>query len=134
MKSIRVPFSFSGKSVGNTSDPSLIAEQKIINVLTTIAGERVMQYGYGASASALLFDVFSNLEFADFKVDALQELRRTISNVEVLDIRVDESFYTRTADPAVATLLVLYRLPLGTTQAVTVKIAVPGLLTEDSVI
>lgn len=134
MRSIRIPFSYAGGRVEYTSDISTITQQKIADVLTTVAGSRAMRYNYGASASTLLFDVFSNLEFADFKVDAIQELQASISNIEIIDMRIDQSFYARTGDPAVASLLVVYRLPLGVTEVTRVQIAIPGLLTEDSLI
>lgn len=134
MKAIRVPFSYANGSVEYTSDISTIAEQKIADVLTTIAGSRVMRYEYGASAATLLFDVFGSLEFSDFKVDAIQELQASISNISIIDIRIDQSFYARTGDPSTASLLVVYRLPLGVTEVTRVQIAVPGLLTEDSLI
>jgi len=131
MKSLKVPFTFDGGGVGETSDPSRLAEQKIINVLVTNTGERAMRPSYGANTSSLLFDITSRMEFSDYKVDAIQELRSRISDVDILDIRINESYFTPVSEPTVATITVVYRLPLGTVRAATFNIAVPGRLVED---
>jgi len=132
MKTLRVPFTFDGGSVGATSDEGRIAEQKIINTLVTNNGERVMRPSFGASSSALLFDITSRMEFADYKVDAVQELRSKVSGVEIIDIRLNDSFFVETSEPTVATISVIYRLPLGTVRVSTFNIAVPGQLVEDT--
>jgi len=134
MKAIRVPFSLTGGSIGETSDPARIAEQKIINTLTTNNGERVMNPNFGASTARLLFDINSALEFSDFKTDALQELKRTVSGVDIIDIRINESFYNQIADPTTATITVIYRLPLGSVQATSFNVAIPGQIAEDTLI
>lgn len=134
MKAIRVPFSFEGGRINYTTDPSTIAEQKIANVLVTNNGERVMQPNYGASTSRLLFDISSPMEFADYRVDAVQALRASVSKTDIVDIRIDNSFYSQTGEPTVANVNVVYRLPLGSIQATTVNIVVPGQLSEDTLI
>jgi len=134
MKSIRVPFSLTGGGVGETSDPARIAEQKIINTLMTNNGERVMNPNFGASTARLLFDINSALEFSDFKIDALQELKRTVSGVDIIDIRINESFYSQIADPTTATITVIYRLPLGSVQATSFNVVIPGQVAEDTLI
>lgn len=134
MKAIRVPFSLEGGGVSETSDPSRIAEQKIVNTMVTNNGERVMNPNYGASTSRLLFDITSSLEFSDFKTDALQELKKNISKADILDVRVNDSFYNQASEPTVATITVLYRLPLGSVQATSFNIAIPGQVTEDTLI
>ena len=134
MKAIRVPFSFDGGRINYTIDPATIAEQKIANVLVTNTGERVMQPNYGASTGRLLFDISSPMEFADYRVDAVQELRSNVSKTDIIDIRIDNSFYSQAGEPTIANVNVLYRLPLGSIQATTVSIAVPGQLSEDTLI
>lgn len=132
MKAIRVPFSFDGGRINYTNDPATIAEQKIANVLVTNTGERVMQPNYGASTSRLLFDITSPMEFSDYKVDTIQELRSSVSKTDIIDVRVNNSFYSQTGEPTTADVNIVYRLPLGAVQAVTVTIAVPGQLSEDT--
>lgn len=134
MRAIRVPFSFNGGRINYTIDPSTIAEQKIANVLLTNTGERVMQPNYGASTSRLLFDITSPMEFSDYKVDAIQELRGSVSKTDIIDLRVNNSFYSQTGEPTTANVNVLYRLPLGSVQATTINIAIPGQLSEDTLI
>lgn len=132
MKAIKVPFSFSGGHVGYTTDPATVSEQKIANVLVTNNGERVMNPNYGASTSRLIFDISTRMEFADYRVDAIQELKKSVSSADIVDIQINNSFYSQTSEPTVATLNVVYRLPLGSVQVTAVNIAVPGQLAEDS--
>ena len=127
-----MPFSFDGGRINYTNDPATIAEQKIANVLVTNTGERVMQPNYGASTSRLLFDITSPMEFSDYKVDTIQELRSSVSRTDIIDVRVNNSFYSQTGEPTTADVNIVYRLPLGAVQAVTVTIAVPGQLSEDT--
>lgn len=134
MRSIRVPFSFDGGRINFTTDLSTMAEQKIADVLTTNSGERVMRPNYGASTSRLLFDITTPMEFSDYKVDAMQEMRSSISKADILDIRIDNSFYSQTGEPTTASVNVLYRLPLGSIQATTVNIAIPGQISEDTLL
>lgn len=134
MKAIRVPFSFNGGRVDATSDLSRIAEQKIANTLVTNNGERVMNPNYGASTSQLIFGISSALEFADYRVDAIQELKSSVSKTDIIDLRLKESFYGEASDTTTVGITVLYRLPLGSIQTTTVSIAIPGLVTEDSFI
>lgn len=134
MKSLRVPFSFAGGSIAETFDPGRIAEQKIVNAMVTNNGERVMNPNFGASTARLIFDIASSLEFSDFKTDALQELKRTISGVDIIDIRINESFYSQVAEPTTATITVIYRLPLGSVQATSFNVAIPGQIAEDTLI
>ena len=134
MKAIRVPFSLIGGGIGETGDPARIAEQKIINTLVTNNGERVMNHNFGASTARLLFDINSSLEFSDFKTDAIQELKRSVSGVDIIDIRINQSFYNQVADPTTATITVIYRLPLGSVQATSFNVAIPGQIAEDTLI
>jgi len=134
MKTVKVPFSFNGGHVGYTADPATIAEQKIANVLVTNNGERTMNPNYGANTGRLLFDISTRMEFADYRVDAIQELKRSVSSADIVDIQINNGFYSQTSEPTTATLNVVYRLPLGSVQVTAVNIAIPGLLEEDTLI
>jgi phage baseplate assembly protein W len=90
MKSISVPFSFTSDtgSVSTTSSISRIAEQHIIDALTTFAGERLMDPRYGASVKNLLFEEMDPLIFAEFRIDAIQDINDVMTVGKVSDIRV----------------------------------------------
>lgn len=134
MTSIRIPFQFDGGRLAVTKSPDIAAQQKIIDVLTTGKFERVMRHNYGTGLQSLLFDVLDELEFSDFKVDAIQTLNQTVSRVEVLDLVVapadNYAFYGES--PTTLTVSVVYRLPLGAPQVVKFSVAVPGAIHEDT--
>lgn len=134
MKSIKVPFNFSGGRVVTTESPTVIAEQKIINVLTTNKYERVMQHRYGASINQLLFDEIDELSIADFVVDAKQEATDSISRTSILDIKLTPTNSIASHGNSETTLgvTVVYRIPLGAPQVVSFRVATPGNLTEDT--
>lgn len=134
MKAIKVPFSFDGGRIGFTADRATIAEQKIANVLVTTEGERVMNPTYGASTTRLLFDITSPMEFSDYRIDAVQDIKRYVSGASIIDLRVDNSFYSQTGEPTTAVVHAIYRLPLGAVQVAQIEIAVPGQINEDSLI
>jgi hypothetical protein len=80
LRTITVPFSFSGGSLRTTNNPHTIARQEITDVLTTDNYERVMVPMYGASTSSLLFTQVDTLVEADFKEEALHMLNANVSN------------------------------------------------------
>jgi phage baseplate assembly protein W len=129
VKSMAMPFTVSNGRVLSTSNPSTVASSKIINVLTTNQGERVAIPTYGAATSSILFELVDELELADFRVDAIQELKGRISNIEILNISI-------TPDPlegqTFVKISVVYRLPLSSPQVMSFRVAVPGELTADS--
>ena len=88
MRTIAVPFSFSGGSLRTTANPHTIARQEIIDVLVTDNYERVMAPMYGASTSSLLFTQVDNLVEADFKEEALHMLNINLSNAVVTDLSI----------------------------------------------
>ena len=88
MRTISVPFTFSGGRLQNTDDPHKIARQEIINVLMTEQYERVMAPGYGASTTRLLFSTLDNLVVADYKEEALAMLNSNTSNCTVMSLSV----------------------------------------------
>lgn len=134
MKSIKIPFDFSGGRVATTSSPTAIAEQKIINVATTSKYERSMNHRYGAGVRQLLFEPIDDLSIADFVIDAKQEMANNISRVSIMDIRLAPSKSIAAFGNQDTTLgiTIIYRLPLGAPQVVAFNVASPRLTTEDS--
>lgn len=88
MRTIAVPFSFSGGSLRTTTNPHTIARQEIIDVLTTDNYERVMAPMYGANTSSLLFTQVDNLVESDFKEEALYMLNLHLSNSVVTNLSI----------------------------------------------
>ena len=88
MRTIAVPFSFSGGALRTTSNPHVIARQEITDVLTTDNYERVMVPMYGANTSSLLFTQVDNLVEADFKEEALHMLNTNLSNCTVVTMSI----------------------------------------------
>jgi phage baseplate assembly protein W len=136
MKSIKIPFSFSGGKTQTTTSLNTIAEQKIVDLLTTNKYERVMRHRYGVGMGRLLFEPIDELILTDMIADARQESRESISRVEILDIRIvpQNRMTAYTSPETTVGVNVVYRLPLGSPQIVRFNIAVPGQLTEDSFI
>jgi bisphosphoglycerate-independent phosphoglycerate mutase (AlkP superfamily) len=92
MSSIKIPFGtdFSGK-IAFTNDQNTTARQQITDVLVTSKGDRVMKPTYGANAMDLLFEPVDNLVFAEFRMDAIGELSRSLTGVSVQDLVVKPS-------------------------------------------
>jgi phage baseplate assembly protein W len=137
MTSIRVPFSInaSGK-VAKALDPQVIAEQQIIDVLTTDKFERVLRPDYGASAQQLLFEPMDELVFSEFKMDALQELNRNLTIATVSDIRIRPVSVPVTGDEGqnVLEIWVRYKMLPFTQTSFTFRITAPSYLTEESIL
>jgi phage baseplate assembly protein W len=137
MTSIRVPFSInaSGK-VAKALDPQVIAEQQIIDVLTTDKFERVLRPDYGASAQQLLFEPMDDLVFSEFKMDALQELNRNLTIATVSDIRIRPVSVPVTGDEGqnVLEIWVRYKMLPFTQTSFTFRITAPSYLTEESIL
>ena len=137
MTSIRVPFSInaSGK-VSKAIDPQVIAEQQIIDVLTTDKFERVLRPDYGASAQQLLFEPMDDLVFSEFKMDALQELNRNLTIATVSDIRIRPVSVPVTGDEGqnVLEIWVRYKMLPFTQTSFTFRITAPSYLTEESIL
>lgn len=136
MKSLKIPFNYTGGRTETTTSTTTIAEQKIIDVLTTDKYERVMRHRYGAGIRRLLFEQLDELYLADFITDARQESNDAISRVTILDIRVSPTDTIAAYGNPQTTLgiTVIYRLPLGSPQVVKFAVAVPSNLTEESTI
>lgn len=136
MKSIKIPFNYSGGKTETTTSPNTVAQQKIIDVLTTDKFERVMRHRYGSGIRRLLFEPIDDLSLADFIIDARQDAAESISRVSILDIRVSQPDTVASYGKPETTLgvTVVYRLPIGSPQVVRFNVAVPSELTEDSTI
>jgi phage baseplate assembly protein W len=136
MKSIKIPFSYSGGKTNSTSSLATIAEQKIIDLLTTDKYSRIMFHRYGGNTRSFLFDMVDDLVLTDFITDVKQEARDYLSRVEILDIRVTspDKMVSYTSPETSVGITVYYRLPMGSPQILRFKVAVPGQLTEDSII
>lgn len=134
MKSIKVPFNYSGGKTESTTSLTAIAEQKIIDLLTTNKYERVMRHRYGASVKRFLFEPLDELSMTDFVTDAIQSARSAISRADILDIKIvpTNRVISYTSPETTLGINVIYRLPLGAPQLVRFNVAVPGQLTEDS--
>ena len=136
MRSLKIPYNFNGGKTQVTTSVTAIAEQKIIDVLTTNKFERVMRHRYGSGIRRLLFEQLDSLSIADFVIDARQDAADAISRVSILDIRVSPTNSVASYGNPETTLgiTVIYRLPLGSPQVVRFSVAVPSELTEDSLI
>lgn len=137
MPSIRVPFSIdpTGK-VAATSSPEQIAQQQIIDILTTSRFERIMRPYYGAGARELLFEPVDDLLYAEFKNDALQELAQSLRIAKVTDIRIRPADVPTTGDEGANTIDVWVRytmVPFINT-SFTFRLTLPETLTEESIL
>lgn len=134
MASIKIPFQFQSGKVLTTSIPSRVAEQKIVDVLTTNNYERVMRHSYGAGIDRLLFEPIDALNIADFSVDAKQEMSDNITRVTILDLRISEEEEMVSFGNPETTLgvTVVYQIPLGAPQVLSFKIESTGVLVEDT--
>ena len=131
MKAIKIPFSFEGGGVAATTNRNVIEEQKIINVLVTSNFERVFNPTYGAGALNLVYELNDPLVFFDFKTEAMFELKDNISSCEVLNmIARNEGFLEN--EENVMMIDVTYQLPPGVVEVTSVRLAVPGQITEDT--
>jgi hypothetical protein len=127
MRTLKSPFRLDGGSIGSTSDVSIIAEQKIINCLTTSRYERVGLPQYGAGAFQLVLDNLDELTSRDFTVDAGQELAASVSGVTIVSMHVIPA-----DEDGVASIDVSYRTPLSAASSVTLKLGPDDFLTEES--
>lgn len=136
MKTIKVPFNYSGGRTSETTSVKTIAEQKIVDVLTTSRYERVMRHRYGAGIRRFLFEPADELSLADFIIDARQDAAESISRVSILDIRLSPTNTVAAYGNPETTIgvSVIYKLPLGSPQIVSFNVVSPSSITEDSLI
>lgn len=88
MRTISVPFTFSGGVLQTTEDPHQVARQEILDVLMTDKYERVMNPAYGAATRRLLFQPHDSLVVADYKEETLAGLNRHLSNSRAVSLTV----------------------------------------------
>jgi|LauGreDrversion4_2_1035121.scaffolds.fasta_scaffold32867_2 phage baseplate assembly protein W len=98
MKVISVPFSFTSDTgrVTTTESINKIVEQQILDILTTGNGERVMVSRYGSDIRSLLFEEMDPLIFAEYKIDAIQDLNESLTIGKVTNMQIsmaEEDFY-----------------------------------------
>lgn len=126
MKSISMPFRFTGGRVATTRNNDAIVRQKIIDVLTSSPSERMGLPNYGARAYNLLFEPIDELIASDFTTDAILEIQDRVSGVTVHDMSIRQSDEQETT----AVISVYYSLPLSPAQ--TLSFTITNLLTEES--
>ena len=90
MKSISIPFSFTSDTgaVSTVSDVDAVMKQNIIDILTTFPGERVMTPNYGAGIRSLLFEQPDPLVFAEYRMDAINDLNSSVPFGKVTDVQI----------------------------------------------
>lgn len=126
MKTIRTPFHISGGKVGFTTSQTKSAEQKIVDALLTIPAERLGIADYGVGVESLVFEPIDSLVQSDIVLDIKQELAFRVSGVTIIDVGFQPSY-----DESTVVLTVVYALPLGTAQEVSLTLTT-DILTEES--
>lgn len=109
MKSISIPFRFDNGGVAETSDIDTITQNKIVDVLMTVPGERAINVGYGANLKSLLYEPMDSLVFDDFKSDALAAINETLDSGKVMDIAITYPNSPQMAYPEDSTIAVSVR-------------------------
>lgn len=132
MKTLKTPFSFVGGKTEVTKDTVTIINQKIESILNTPKFSRILHPLYGSSVSMLINEYPSEIVLLDAKVEALMDLGENLSGATILDMRFDTSSIT-SSDP-ILNVYLTYRLPIGTIIGSTLKIAIPGIVTEDTIV
>jgi hypothetical protein len=132
MKTLKTPFSFVGGKTEVTKDTVTIINQKIESILNTPKFSRILHPLYGSSISMLINEYPSEIVLLDAKVEALMDLGENLSGATILDMRFDTSSIT-SSDP-ILNVYITYRLPIGTILGSTIKIAIPGIVTEDTIV
>lgn len=125
MYSISIPFTFT--EYGNTAstmDAKTILQQQIMDYLATSKGERVMAPSHGANYRNLLFEPADELIFAEYTMDAIQELNQNIEFGQVLDVKVSapsNDFYSDSSSSTIY-VSVQYVIPPDVVEIVTFPI------------
>jgi phage baseplate assembly protein W len=134
MTAISIPFRIAENGrVASTTDLEEAIKQRIIDVLVTTKGERVMRPIYGASSSDLLFEPMDDLLHGEFKVDALNELNLNVSGVTIQNLFVEPATPYLTDDfLTTLNVSVQYKIGLSNSSLFSFTIGDPGTLTEES--
>ena len=129
MRTIAVPFTFSGGTLQTTTDPHQIARQEILDVLMTDKYERVMNPSYGAATRRLLFQPHDSLVVADYKEETLAGLNRHLSNSKAMSLTVTrrppDGSWSGPGDPEASMYVnVEYRLNADPTVPATLSVSI----------
>jgi len=130
MSIIKMPMniSTSGKLAAIQSIEETV-KQKFIDYLSTSVFQRPMFPMYGANTNVLLYENFDPLVFEEYKVEALQGMRRHISGVQVLNLHLEGP---SELNDSTIRMTVEYQIPTVGRQQATVAVVLPSDLTEDS--
>lgn len=136
MRSISIPFRFENGKVATTTDTSVIAKQRILDVLTTDIYERVNRPGYGLSINALLFDSFDELVFSDYRIDAIRDLNDYVSIARIDDLQIRSMGNITFNGSGENTLLVrvVYRTVDGISSSLVLNLSPNTIITEESAV
>lgn len=142
MTTIKIPFEivpnnpskqqYGSGGVSTTSDPLKIAEQQILDVLTTSKGERAMLPGYGASLRDLMFEPVDELLYHEYEIDASQELSRNIRIASIRNILIKGSANAFDPENSTVTASVIYAVPPFGVSSATTIFSSPSYLTEET--
>ena len=134
MKSILIPFQFANGKVSETENEDKIARQRIIDVLSTDKYERVNRPEYGADIRSLLFEPLDPLIFADFRIDAIQDINDHVTNAKITDIQIREGspVYQGTDTESTLTVRVVYRTAAMGASTFVATITGNAIITEES--
>lgn len=134
MTAIKLPFSIDQHGgISSTTNPDTIVRQQITDILVTSTGERTMQPTYGGNARLLLFEPVDDLLFAEFRMDALNELARSLSTASIEDLSVAPSSNYEFDDYATSlSISVRYRVGPFDRSFFSFSIGNPNNLTEES--
>ena len=113
MKAIKIPFSFKNGGVTETTDITLITEQRITDVLVTNSGERAINTGYGAGVRSLIYEPLDTLAFDDYKEETLRELNEVLDSGHVVDFVMNypDSYQLAYPEDSVVEITVKYLVP-----------------------
>lgn len=134
MTTIKTPFKINenGK-VGYVTDLESAAKQRITDALVTSKGERVMKPEYGANALDLLFEPVDDLLYAEFRMDAINDLARSVSGVAIDDIVIQPASPYEIDDYATTLQIgVRYRVGPLDKASYTFSIGNPNNITQES--
>ena len=137
MPSIYTPFRIDAAGrVAKTNTPERIAEQQIIDVLTTSKFERVMRPTYGAGATQLLWEPVDDLIYGEFKTDALMELNKQMSSASIKNLIIQPASvpYVDEDPSVVLEIKVQYSMAFSNNRVFSFTIETPAGLTEESLI
>lgn len=96
-----------------------VVAQHLQSIIMTVAGERVMEPGYGAGLPNAVFAPDSTLEMGLISEEIRRQVKAWESEVQIVDFR----FLTNPSDPTQLTMQVDYVVqPLGSMNTVTVNV------------